>query len=88
MARKQRAEQSADHQDDFGFGPHASLIEYENDLLGRGEADHGGLFAIIGWKRERRTNPATGGIEEYNGGLLLGAAPPPPGPMLEAVDPE
>jgi hypothetical protein len=72
----------------FGFGPHRSLIDYENDLLGRGEADHGGLFAIIGWKKEHRTNPATGQVEEVNGGLLLGAAPPPPGPVLEACDPE
>lgn len=72
----------------FGFGPHASLLDYENDLLGRGEENHGGLFAIVGWKREERKNPVTGVIEEHNAGLLLGAAPPPPGPMLEAVDPD
>ncbi len=71
----------------FGFGPHESLLDYENTLLGRGEENHGGLFAIIGWKREMRVNPQTGATEEHNAGLLLGAAPPPPGAMLEAVDP-
>jgi hypothetical protein len=72
----------------FGLGPHRSLLDYENDLLGRGEEYPGGLFAIVGWKRELRTNPTTGVTEEHNAGLLLGAAPPPPGPVLEAVDPE
>jgi len=72
----------------FGFGPHASLLSYENEMLGRGEVNHGGLFAIVGWKRERRLNPATGQVEDVNAGLLLGAAPPPPGPVLEAVDPD
>jgi hypothetical protein len=71
----------------FGIGPHDSLLSYENDLLGRGEENHGGLFAIIGWKRELKLNPLTGQMEEHNAGLLLGAAPPPATPVLEACDP-
>ena len=47
----------------FGFGPHSSLKNYEDELLGRGEENHGGLFAIVGWKREEKTNPATGTAE-------------------------
>jgi hypothetical protein len=71
----------------FGFGPHPSLLGYEAELLGRGERNPGGLFAIVGWKRERQTDPATGANDERNAGLLLAAAPAPPGPLLEAVDP-
>jgi hypothetical protein len=71
----------------FGLGPHNSLLEYENDLLGRGEENPGGLFAIIGWKRQTNHNPVTGQMDEFNEGLLLGAAPAPPGPLLEALDP-
>jgi len=71
----------------FGLGPHNSLLEYENDLLGRGEENPGGLFAIIGWKRQLNHNPVTGQMEEFSDGLLLGAAPAPPGPLLEALDP-
>ena len=55
--------------------------------LGRGEENSGGLFAIVGWKRELVTDAATGKTEERSGGLLLGAAPPPPTPVLEACDP-
>jgi hypothetical protein len=69
------------------MGPHTSLLEYENDLLGRGEENPGGLFSIIGWKRQMNHNPVTGQMEEISEGLLLGAAPAPPGPMLEALDP-
>jgi len=71
----------------FGMGPHSSLLEYENDLLGRGEENPGGLFSIVGWKRQLNHNPVTGQIEEFCEGLLLGAAPAPPGPVLEALDP-
>jgi hypothetical protein len=71
----------------FGLGPHNSLLDYENDLLGRGEENPGGLFAIIGWKRQVNHNPVTGQMQESSDGLLLGAAPAPPGPVLEALDP-
>ncbi len=72
----------------FGFGPHPSLLEYENELFGRGEENPGGLFSIVGWKKETHVNPVTGLTEERNGGILLGAAPAPAGPILEAVDPD
>ena len=59
----------------FGLGPHNSLLDYENDLLGRGEENPGGLFAIIGYKRQMNHNPVTGETQESSDGLLLGAAP-------------
>ena len=71
----------------FGLGPHNSWLDYENDLLGRGEENPGGLFAIIGYKRQMNHNPVTGETQESSEGLLLGAAPAPPGPLLEALDP-
>ncbi len=71
----------------FGLGPFGSLLEYEDGLLGRGEPNPGGLFAIVGWKRREKLDSDAGQLDQSSAGLLLGAAPAPPGPMLEAVDP-
>jgi len=48
-------------------------LNYENDLLGRGEENPGGIFANLGWKRSENPN----GSESCDA-ILLGAPPPLP----------
>lgn len=60
----------------FAFGPHDSLESYEDELLGRGQPDSGGLFAVVGWQLDPTANPP----RVRN--TILGAMPVPPGPIL------
>ena len=60
----------------FAFGPHETLESYENELLGRGQPNSGGLFAVVGWQLDPTANPP----RVRN--TILGAMPVPPYPIL------